>query len=321
MEPDKTGHTALVYKSSPEKDLALLRIQPGPGVPQKFPALQLAKKVPPPGKECVAIGHPGSGLLWTVRSGEISGIGQWPRDMTELLALRLSASPQQRDELQRLLAKGPQRKIVLSNCGINFGDSGGPLLNAASELIAVTFAMPKKGYEGTAPFAYHVHLDEVKEFLEKRPTEPAVAPPDPWPPGIYQELIDLDGDGMPDTLALSTQRGGPLTGMLLDLRQESKIHGQFGLGSDLRTAWRFSVAIHFQPRLTVFYDTDFDGAIDLILTEKEPRGPVHVRRLANGRWLSEDNVRRPLLDPSLFQDAAARERLTRIIQRLRRPTN
>jgi S1-C subfamily serine protease len=314
MELDKVGLPALVYKTSPEKDLALLRLQDTGK--REFPALKIAKEVPAAGKECVSIGHPGSGVLWTVRSGEISGIGKWPNDMTELLTLQLSSSAKEKEEIRKLLSQAPQRKIILSNCGINFGDSGGPLVNAQGELIAVTFAMPKKGYEGTVPFAYHVHLDEVKDFLKDRPEKPIVSMPDPWPAGVYQELLDLDGDGTPDTLGFTNIRGGLFNGMLFDLKQESKVRVLADLGGNPRSTWRFRFAVHFQPRLTAFYDTDLDGKIDLIISEKEPRGPLQVSRLDKGRWLTEERAKGAIIDPLHFSDVTARDRLANILKRM-----
>lgn len=71
------------------------------------------------------------------------------------------------------IARGQQMKILLSNCGVDYGDGGGPLLNDKAEVVGVTFAKPTDA--GTASFAYHIHADEVKQVLEATKVRPAPA--------------------------------------------------------------------------------------------------------------------------------------------------
>jgi serine protease Do len=310
MNLDETGLPAVVVSSSKEKDLALLQIKTPS---QKFPALKLAKEVPGPQNTCLAIGHPRSGLLWTIREGRIGQIGLWPRDGVQMLGKRVSANSDERQEMKSTMAKSPQMKIVLSNCGINSGDSGGPLVNSDGELIAVTFAMPTD--PGTTSFAYHIHLDEVSKFLENRPGSPVAEVVDPWPTGAYQELLDLDGDGTPDALGIGSTKGGKLSGLMIDPRQENKFKTLQDLGDQPRK-WRFSLALHFRPPFMAYYDTQGNGGIDLIMTEQEPGGPVHLKRLEKGLWTNEEDRRRPLLDPMLFSERTVQERLGRIAKKL-----
>src|SRR5690606_9359602 len=119
-----------------------------------------------------AIGHPTRGTLWTVRSGEVAGLGTWPADSVDVLSSSFQLTGTDKDNFAQSLAKSPKRKVVLSTCGINPGDSGGPLLNAEGELIAVTYAIPSGGSDRGVSFdkfSYHVHVDEVKDFIAKRP--------------------------------------------------------------------------------------------------------------------------------------------------------
>jgi S1-C subfamily serine protease len=312
------GVPGLVYKSSEEKDLALVKLTQMPSGFEKLPHLELAKKLPGPGSDCVAIGHPASGLLWTVRSGEVAGVGDWPREMTDLITAGLAASADEREKLGRLLAEARQRKIVLSTCGINFGDSGGPLVNGRGELIAVTFAMPKQQNRGTAKFSYHVHLDEVSAFVADRPRVPQVLAPGPWPAGVFSSLRDLDEDGTPDTLLFGAERGKEVTGMLLDLKQKTdRTFKPEELGSaEGRQKWRFQFALHLQPRIQAFYDTDDDGEFDLILIGKATEGAQNILRRVEGKWVHERGEGRRLIDPERIPAGAMRDRFVRIFRNL-----
>lgn len=312
------GVPGLVYKSSEEKDLALVKLTRMPPGVTKLPYLELAKKVPAPGSDCVAIGHPASGLLWTVRGGEISGVGDWPREMTDLAAAALGASVREREQLAKLLAEARQRKVVLSTCGINFGDSGGPLVNSRGELIAVTFAMPKQENRGTAKFSYHVHLDEVAAFVAERPKTPHLAVPDSWPAGVFCVLRDVDEDGIPDTAIFGSAREKDITGILLDLKQESDSKLK---ASDLSTpagrrAWHYQFALHVGPPMRAFYDTDNDGRFDLILFRGKGKGVDYALRLDKDKWVREEGKDRKFIDPELIADKDMRARFVRIFRNM-----
>src|SRR5205823_1780693 len=157
------------YKESVEKDLALLKLADTPPRDQPLPVIGLASQAPAVGDDCVAIGHPRASVLWTARSGEVAGVGQWPHDRIDVVMSRLASSGKDRDDLARALKSIGSRKVLISTCGLNPGDSGGPLLDVKGQLIAVSFAVPA-AEEGERiridKFSYHVHLDEVKDFLK-----------------------------------------------------------------------------------------------------------------------------------------------------------
>lgn len=312
------GVPGLVYKSNEEKDLALVKLTRMPPGFKKLPHLELAKKVPAPGGDCVAIGHPASGLLWSVRGGEVAGVGDWPREMTDLAAGALGASAREREQLAQLLAKAKQRKVVLSTCGINFGDSGGPLVNARGELIAVTFAMPKQENRGTSKFSYHVHLDEVAAFVAERPRTPRLFVPDSWPAGVYCVLRDVDEDGRIDTALFGAERSKEITGIMMDLKQQSdpKLKAADLATPEGRRAWHYQFALHAGPQMRAFYDTDNDGRIDLILVRGEGKTVAYALRLDRDRWVREDGKDRRLIDPELFADKDMRARFVRIFRNL-----
>jgi hypothetical protein len=322
MKVDARGIPAHVYKESEEKDLALVKLTRVPAELKPLPVIGLAREAPRVGEDCVAIGHPAAAMLWTARSGEVSSIGQWPREMIDAVMQTLAASGRERQQLARKLDQIPPRKVVVSTCGLNPGDSGGPLVNAQGELIAVSYAIPRAAAGigiSFDKFSYHVHLDEVRLFLDHRPEKPLPFAPDPWPAAVYAAVLDLDRDGTPDTLAFSVGTGMPPTGLLLDLDQDSvrKLAGK-GLDEIIGDkAWDFEFAIQPGPTTKTFYDTDNDGTIDLFLSDTtDDPGAATILKLEQGKWVRKATRQGKLVDPSLIADAAMRNRLIKVLQGL-----
>src|SRR5438105_2544621 len=104
---------ALVYKASEDKDLALLKLTRLPAGVRTLPTVPLAKQNATPGMDCVAIGHPAAGMLWTVRSGEVAGIGNWPHEMIDVVMQRLALPVRDRDRAAALCAGAPKRRVVV----------------------------------------------------------------------------------------------------------------------------------------------------------------------------------------------------------------
>ena len=310
---------ALVYKSSFQKDLALLKITKMPKGIKTVPHVELAAASPKPGSACVAIGHPAAGLLWSVRSGEVAGTGEFPKDLAEVTVQLLDLSALDRKKLSLALQATPKsRKILLTNCGGGPGDSGGPLVNEDGKLIAITFAVPTEKIRGSSNFLYHVHLDEVKEFVAAKPADPEVLVPSPWPTGVYNSLKDLSGTGKPEVLLIGPGPEKPINGMLIDLKGASDKNFKPADLNDpeKRKGWKFQFAFHVSPVKRTFYDTKGDGTIDLILLAAPGENTASVILRRNGDvWKTEAVKGRPLIDPLLFKDKALTERLEAILKK------
>ncbi len=302
------GVPALVYKDSEEKDLALLKLQRLPAGSKMLRAVTLARKGPVPGDACVSIGHPGTGMLWSVRDCTISSVGRWPEDMLQFVMMNLAAVGSDRQRLAAILESAPKRHVLVSSCNLSFGDSGGPLFDEKGNVMGVSFAIAggrDTGGVGASGFSYHIHADEVEKFIANRPGAPLMHVPDPWPPAIFVERIDIDKDGRPDALAFGLERGQPPTGILVDLDGDSETKFTPEQRADLaRThAFDFEFSVQRLPQWRTFYDTDNDGKIDVILDDIDRDGNADaVLKLVNGRWSREVTDDHRLLDPSLFTD-------------------
>ncbi len=317
---------ALVYKDDAEKDLALLKLADRPAGFDVLPTVVLAKAAPMPGDNCVVIGHPRAAMLWTVRGGMVTGAGKWPGDRTREVDARLFAAGYNEEDRKRLAeeyAAMPQTEVLVSNCGVNYGDSGGPLVSVRGELIGVTFAMPSSESSGGAAtsFSYHIGLGEVKGFIADRPSEPLLFVPSPWPAGIYSSLLDLDADGVKETLAFALARDKPPTGFLIDLagKNSADVRKMSAQEISQKRAWRFQFALLADPSNRVFYDTDNTGRIDLILMQNggaENDWADHVLRLVDGQWEHEAAHGIRLCDPALFKDKELKKRLEQVLSKL-----
>lgn len=312
---------AVVYKDSEAQDLALLKLKEVPEALSPLPTIPLAEQTPVPGEDCVVIGHPRSGLLWTIRSGEVASIGTWPRDMIDTVLARLTLTGEDRRQLSQRLAEAQKRRVLLSTCGINPGDSGGPLVNNDGELIAVTFAIPSGGEEqqiSLDKFSYHVHLNEVKAFLKDRPEQPPIHVPDVWPPALLSMLADQDEDGTPETWLFGLKEDQAPSGLLFDLDQDSPADFQpeFVDDPEKRETWDFEFAVQNVPFTRTFYDTDNDGETDVILTNTNDSPDAEViLRDRDGTWTVSPEEDLLMVDPFLFEDSYLQRRLAEMMQR------
>jgi S1-C subfamily serine protease len=316
MSLDPEARRAYVHKIDRTLDLALLKIAPGPRA--ALPYLTPSATPPRPGAACAMLGHPSSGMLWTYRSGEVAAIGRAPADLVNVVLSRLAAKGVTREQVDAALRAMPPRRIVLSSCEANPGDSGGPLVDSSGALLAVTFAIPDNPAE--AKFTYHVHLDDVKAFLARKPEAPILVLPDPWRAGPRALLKDSDGDGRPDALFLGATSP---ENALLDVDNDSPAVAAQPDRVDwprlvASRQWDFELAAHLEgPEVAVFYDTDNDGTVDLILTGTEPgRASTRFTRDARGRWSVEAVAGLPLVSGRYFRDAGLGRRAEALARKL-----
>lgn len=287
-----------------ERDLALLRVAGGAAAFGGVRPIPFADAGPKPGQPCVMIGHPASGLLWTLRDGIVSQVGQTPRDMVDTVMQCLAASADQRAVYEQQLAAVSQVRIALSNCQGNHGDSGGPLLDEKGRLLAVTYAIPRDAY---ARFTYHIHLDEVRAFLAGAPKAGAPLPPeapDPWetgprvglgqsrPGAAFDILLAEQPDDENPRLVLGKQ-------IFIDVDENTAADGSPETAQRmlLERSFDAEVVVHILPdRNIVFYDTENDGTFDLILIDFQKDGRADAAfQLRGGKWIFEPDASMEML--------------------------
>ena len=318
MTLEKNSYPALVYSSSTSKDLALLKLLELPEKRELKP-IQIAESNAIPGSDCITIGHPSRGLFWSVRSGEVVGTGRYPHDLIDTVMPQFSMSVDAQKSYKLSLNEAESRKALISTCGINPGDSGGPLVNKDGELIAVNFAIPLIDSESQVnydKFSYHVHLDEVKEFIKSKPEESEVYHPDCWPPAAFSTLTDRDQDNIYESWVFSIKEGDPNTGVLFDLDNDtsSSFVDDFAAGKADRNEFDFEVSIVVTPIPRWHYDRDNDGEIDLIMTDIDDNGVSDLTVVKkNGVWKKLDTKEMSILDSDLFQDENIQRRYRKIV--------
>jgi hypothetical protein len=181
-------------------------------------------------------------------------------------------------------------------------------------LIGVSFAIPNnQGAESISldKFSYHVHLEEVQAFLAERPETPAVRVPDPWPPGRFHALLDLNENGRDEALVFLLEEDGDPTGMLVDLDEDSA--GKTAIlqffNPEASAKWDFEFAVQRYPVEATFYDANHDTLIDLCLLDADGDGVADcVLRLQDGTWKPEPPRGRKLIDAAHFEDAGLARR-------------
>jgi S1-C subfamily serine protease len=151
LDQAKSGVAAKgkVLARDPTRDLALLKLDK---IPHDAPVLRLAKDATGPGDRIHCLGNPGvSGGLWAYTPGDVKNI--FMRKFTTS-----SRGGKARDSFE------VECKLIENTAPTNEGDSGGPVLNNAAELVGVT-----QGYlggEGARSVSYAIDLSEVKTFLK-----------------------------------------------------------------------------------------------------------------------------------------------------------
>jgi S1-C subfamily serine protease len=135
-----------VIARSPRQDLAIIKL---PALPPGTTSVRLARESVGPGDQVHSIGNPGaSGALWAYTPGSVKAVyrKKWSvADADEKSIMRFEA------------------QVLETTSPVNSGDSGGPLLNSASELVAVTQG-GALDIQGT--ISIFIDISEVRTFLK-----------------------------------------------------------------------------------------------------------------------------------------------------------
>jgi hypothetical protein len=208
------------------------------------------------------------------------------------------------------------------------GDSGGPIVNDQGQLIGVSFGIPNDEGDPRASggFAYHVRLDEVRAFLQRAsglftdslPSPPPFVP-DPWPVGLFTNLNDFDGDGVPETLLYAMDPEVGLTGALFDLDQDSPLEAcARAIQEGVQPPWEFEVAMQATPFHRTFMDRNNDGRLDLMLVDQDgnEQAEVIVVTDANGDWKVAPLTRLNVAEPTLLTDKMIQQRFVAVLKKI-----
>lgn len=148
------GLRGKVIARDPKRDLALIELIDR--LPNGTTAIPLAKESVGPGDSVHSIGNPGaSDALWAYTNGSVKQVYKktWQvRDGAEI--------------------RNYEAQVVETTSPVNPGDSGGPMLNNACELVAVT----QGGVKAAGTISYFIDISEVRALLNSKKIRIASAP-------------------------------------------------------------------------------------------------------------------------------------------------
>jgi putative serine protease PepD len=150
---------ATVVRSDPSSDLALIQAQGVSGLTPATIGDSSAVKI---GDEVIAIGSPG-GLRGTVTTGIVSALD---REVTVAGEQQGQQSPFSRNASNSTVTY----HAIQTDAAINQGNSGGPLFNAAGQVIGINSAIysPISGPDGSAGsvgIGFSIPIDQAKEVI------------------------------------------------------------------------------------------------------------------------------------------------------------
>jgi S1-C subfamily serine protease len=342
-------YEAVALKVDPKRDLALLRLE---GAPDNLPVIALASEEPKPGRRVSAIGNAGVGFGWAVKHCNINAIGTLESRAAAMVHVRGEIwTEEERQQMAELIAKAARDAgmQIQTDCTILPGDSGGPLIDEQThELVglnaSVTSAISQDRAIGSV--AYHIHVNELREFTSTIPSEPVTWVPDPWEVAGFQgTLADGDGDGEFDVLLLIGACSESMTchGLFADVDQDSfepgqpipsiaEIYQQRALDAEL-VAFRRARLPRGERRpgsrpapisdTLIYLDRNNDNKLDsLLLIDGETDQVLGFKGLDTGKVVRDPSLdNRSQLDPDLFDDPAIGSQVERFADAFERPSH
>ncbi|MFO0546745.1 MAG: trypsin-like peptidase domain-containing protein [Polyangiaceae bacterium] len=307
MTRQEKTYEAVVVKADPVRDLALVKVKDPPATLTVVP---LAKSAPQIGEKVMAIGNAGIGFLWAAKSCSVASVGERQQDSSRIagfecpppdpaltgeeLEVYKKECDERKKELKELFSLATQGLAVQTDCAITHGDSGGPLVNVAGELVGLNQSL----MVDAATASFHVHVDEIRDFIASHPTEGVPILPDPLcDAGTNTTLEDVDLDGVPETLITQDSRWGYLSrfgrmSLLIDIEQT---HLSQRADDSPWTPKDTPIAFLSNPDgIFVWYDLDYDGRWDILLYDKDSDGAPDVAyRIQESGALVEDKSALP----------------------------
>lgn len=282
--PEATPVRGFVVSRDPAADLALLRLErPLDGTTP----LEMSPDDPRVGEEVACVGHGRGHLLWSTRRGYVEAFGSEAiRTLRDRACVHGRAAACQ---VSRARSTEMASEVLETSCRVSGGDSGGPLVDARGRLVGVASytEYAADGYD----VAYFVHPRALRRMLAERPREPLPDVPEPPAPPARGVGLDLDQDGVWESLAENT--GDPyLRRTWMDLDASSS------LAHDERGDVRAGSLAAFDPELVLiegddhgthlFVDANEDDELDtLVFLDRRTFAARGVFRRHGDRWVRD----------------------------------
>ncbi|MFF5988002.1 S1C family serine protease [Prauserella flavalba] len=154
---DGTTYQASVLGSDEKADIAVLQAKGASGLTPATLGDSDSVKV---GQEVVAIGSP-AGLQNTVTSGIVSAVDRKLSDLSG----QEPQSPFGQQAYDQTSAS-PSYTAIQTDASINHGNSGGPLVNSAGEVIGINSAMYSPSGSGSVGIGFAIPVNDAKTIID-----------------------------------------------------------------------------------------------------------------------------------------------------------
>lgn len=154
---DGTTYRASVLGADEKADIAVLQARDASGLTPAVLGDSDSLKV---GQEVVAIGSP-AGLQNTVTSGIVSAVDRKLSDLSG----QEPQSPFGRQAFDQT-SDSPSYTAIQTDASINQGNSGGPLVNSAGEVIGINSAMYSPSGSGSVGIGFAIPINDAKTIID-----------------------------------------------------------------------------------------------------------------------------------------------------------